>query len=154
MRKIGILMVGFLLCGCEGKAEREKAMREEAREALRGGIADLSSDHMAQNETSAIKSLALINSAQGKFKDHPDGEGGYAKSLMELSNLGLIDNVLGYGTKGGYVFSLSGDGAQWACSATPISENTGVHNYFVSKGGVVRSATGDDPAGAESEKIE
>lgn len=93
------------------------------------------------NETAAIGALRTIASVQAQFREG-DREGDstldYATSLAELSGVGLIDNVLGSGTKAGYLFSLSGSTYDWQAWATPISSNTGARNFTVCTDGVVR----------------
>ena len=78
---------------------------------------------------------------------------GYASSLAELSQVGLIDSVLGSGTKSGYRFSLSGDTYGWQCSATPVSASTGTRNFIVCTDGVVRFSS-SGPATRSSAAIE
>ena len=99
------------------------------------------------NETAAIGALRTISSTQAQFREG-DREGDsaldYATSIGELSSVGLIDNVLGSGTKSGYVFTLSGSTYEWMCSATPINANTGYRNFMICTDGLIRFA----PSGA------
>ena len=98
---------------------------------------------IAGNENAAIASLRTIASSQAQFREG-EPEGGiadYASSLQELSHVGLIDNVLGSGTKSGYVFALSGGTHEWHCTATPMSDRTGTRNFIVCTDGVVRFST-------------
>ena len=95
----------------------------------------------AENERSVINSLRMIYDIQGKFRtgdQESDGSLDYATSMWELSQVGLIDNVLGGGVMSGYVFTLSGSTYEWHCTATPISERTGDRNFVVCTDGVVR----------------
>lgn len=96
------------------------------------------------NETAAIGALRTVSSVQAQFREG-DREGDsaldYATDLAELSLAGLIDNVLGRGTKSGYNFSLSGSTYDWQCTATPVNTNTGARNFCVCTDGVVRFAT-------------
>ncbi|MCZ6689275.1 MAG: DUF2059 domain-containing protein [Planctomycetota bacterium] len=95
------------------------------------------------NETSAIGALRTIASVQAQFREG-DREGDsaldYATNIAELSNVGLIDNVLGTGTRSGYIFTVSGSTYEWFAAATPISEKTGKLNFIVCTDGVVRFA--------------
>ncbi|MCZ6689387.1 MAG: hypothetical protein O7H41_07275 [Planctomycetota bacterium] len=94
----------------------------------------------AENEISAIRALRVLAACQVPFRSSDrdsDGYLDYATSLQELSQVGLIDNVLGGGVMSGYVFTLSGSTYEWNCSATPISSNTGVRNFIVCTDGVV-----------------
>ena len=95
------------------------------------------------NETSAIGALRTISSVQAQFREGDrdnDSTLDYATSLVELSNAGLIDNVLGGGTKSGYVFTMSGDTFDWQASATPVTKTTGTRNFTICTDGVVRFA--------------
>ncbi|MCZ6689386.1 MAG: hypothetical protein O7H41_07270 [Planctomycetota bacterium] len=95
------------------------------------------------NEIAAIGSLRAIASIQAQLHEG-DGESrfhGYASSFEELSHVGLIDNILGSGSKGGYVFALSGGTHEWYCTATPMSDRTGTRNFIVCTDGVVRFST-------------
>ena len=101
------------------------------------------------NESSAIGSLRSIATVQTQFQTadmEEDGFLDFAASLAELSNAGLIDNLLGDGIKSGYVFGLSGDSFAWQCSATPLNQNTGSRNFVVCTDGVVRFAGPGTPA--------
>ena len=106
------------------------------------------------NETSAIGALRTISSVQAQFREGDrdnDNVLDYAGSLTELSNAGLVDNVLGGGTKSGYTFAMSGSTFDWECSATPVSTSTGTRNFIICTDGVVRfsgsgAATCSSPA--------
>ncbi|MCZ6602903.1 MAG: DUF2059 domain-containing protein [Planctomycetota bacterium] len=108
------------------------------------------------NEMAAIGFLRTISSVQAQFREG-DREGDsaldYATNLAELSYVGLIDDVLGSGTKSGYIFSISGSTYEWRAAATPISEKTGKRNFVVCTDGVVRFAT-DRAASCTSAAIE
>ena len=109
------------------------------------------------NETSAIGALRTISSVQAQFREGDrdnDQTLDYATSLTELSNAGLIDNVLGGGTKSGYVFGMSGDTFDWQCSATPVSSSTGTRNFIICTDGVVRFAGGTGSAACSSPAIQ
>ncbi|MCX7909997.1 MAG: hypothetical protein N2505_00225 [Endomicrobia bacterium] len=56
------------------------------------------------NEASAISSLRTLTSAQATYQSTVGG-GSYASGLVDLQNAGLIDSVLGGGSKSGYNFS-------------------------------------------------
>ena len=93
---------------------------------------------------------------QGQFRPGDrdnDGIADYAGSLAELSQAGLIDNVLGAGTKSGYRFVVTGDEEGWQATATPISESTGTRNFFIDPEGVVRFSS-DGPATSSSPAIQ
>ncbi|MCZ6689388.1 MAG: type II secretion system protein [Planctomycetota bacterium] len=97
----------------------------------------------AENERSVMTSLRSIASCQTQFREgdrEGDGFLDYATSLKELSQVGLIDNVLGGGVMSGYVFTLSGSTFVWRCFATPISDRTGNRHFIIRTDGVVYSA--------------
>ncbi|MCZ6602208.1 MAG: hypothetical protein O6952_04315, partial [Planctomycetota bacterium] len=87
-------------------------------------------------------------SVQAQFREG-DREGDrlldYASSMAELSNVGLIDNVLGSGTKNGYVFTLSGSTYEWKCEAVPADKKSKKRKFVVCVDGVVRFSSGDIP---------
>ena len=98
---------------------------------------------MEGGEAPQIGALRTLSSVQAQFREGDrdnDNCLDYAASLTELSNAGLIDNVLGSGTKNGYVFSLSGSTDEWVCSATPFSDKFGTRNFIVCTDCVVRYA--------------
>ena len=87
----------------------------------------LTESKTSAHESSAIASMKHLASAQALFKSSDkdqDSALDYATSLTELSGVGLIDNVLGVGSKSGYLFSLSGSTHDWRATATPVSEST------------------------------
>ena len=94
-----------------------------------------------RNETAAIGAHRTVSSVQAQFrKGDREGDSSldYATSMAELSLAGLIDRVLGGGTKSGYVFTLSGSTYFWMCQATPMSDRTGKRNFIVCTDGVIR----------------
>lgn len=110
-------------------------------------------------ESSAIGTLRTIASVQAQYRYRSDcGDGccpsDYAPSLAELSDVGLIDDVLGEGRKNGYVFSLSGGTCVWQASATPAGPHWGRRNFIVCTDGVVRYSSCPDPATCSSAAID
>lgn len=85
------------------------------------------------NEANAIKACRTILSAQSLFREKDkEGDGAYDYgTLTELNNTGVIDGVLGSGTKAGFTF-VSSAGSQ----ATEFI-------YFVTANPVVMQGTGD-----------
>lgn len=103
-----------------------------------------------------IEALRWISSVQAQFREgdfEGDGTLDYATSLEELSNAGLIDEVLGSGTMRGYVFSLSGGTYDWQCSATPMNSSKGRRNFIICSDGVVRFSS-HGPADCTSPALE
>ena len=99
---------------------------------------------VSENEIAAIGSLRTVATVQAQFREG-DREGDssldYATSMAELSQVGLIDEVLGSGTKSGYLFSLSGSTYSWRAAATPVDEDSGKRNFVICTDGMVRFAT-------------
>ena len=102
-------------------------------------------------EQGAIQTLRTIASVQAQFFEG-DRCGhvpppSFARSLMELSNAGLVDSVLGTGRKRGYVYSLTSDGRRWSCTATPEMPFTGGRTLVVRTDGVIRTRPDDGSEG-------
>lgn len=107
------------------------------------------------NEGSAISSLRLLHGAQmtysssfGQGEFAGDTGGGTAVVLAELNSRGMIDDVLGSGTKSGYTFvggreAMATGAAQFYFSAIPLSPSgatqTGVHRLGLATDGVLKS---------------
>jgi prepilin-type N-terminal cleavage/methylation domain-containing protein len=96
------------------------------------------------NEASAIGALRTVASAQALYQSGGKEVTGspqtpiYASTMAKLSTQGLVDNVLGGGTKSGYSFSmLGGDSNSWSCQATPSSGNSGTRSFYVDQTGVI-----------------
>lgn len=92
-------------------------------------IPNLLASRRAANEASAISSLRTLTSAQATYQSTVGG-GQYASSLSDLSSAGLIDSVLGGGTKSGYNFSGGAVSGQprfyYTHTATPVVHGTGL----------------------------
>jgi prepilin-type N-terminal cleavage/methylation domain-containing protein len=107
------------------------------------------------NEGSAVSSLRLLHGAQMTYASSFGGGefagdigGGTTAVLAELYSRGMIDDVLGAGTKSGYNFvggreSSSGVSAQFFLSAVPLSPSgptqTGIHRLGIATDGVLKS---------------
>lgn len=121
-------------------------------------IPNLLRARLASNETSAIGALRTMSSAEQSFQSSgardTDGDGvGEYGGLALLSNAvpPYIDNVLGGGSKSGYLFAVTTLGAVnsdevlWLATATPISyQSSGNRSFYVDESGVIR---GSDVAG-------
>jgi len=88
------------------------------------------------NETAAIGGLRTLTSAQAMYKDsdlEKDGNADYGM-LTELSNVTLIDNILGKGTKQGYFFSCTyafqSSEVLWFALTNPIVPSKSGDRYF------------------------
>jgi len=127
---------------------------------------------MSANEASALASSRQIATAQTAFKasilfdSDTNGEGDYGTlgQLADPDGAGLthpyIDEVLGAGTKGGYVFTMNitlGDVLNtpgYSCVAVPINPGkTGLRQYFVDDSGLLRTTMDGTPAGPASPVI-
>lgn len=107
------------------------------------------------NEGSAVSSLRLLHGAQmtyassyGSGQFAGDIGGGTTGVLAELYSRGMIDDVLGGGTKSGYSFvggreAGAAGAAQFYLSAVPMSPSgvtqTGVHRLGIATEGVLKS---------------
>jgi len=93
------------------------------------------------NETSAISSLRTISTSCVGFRSIQSPLS-YPNNLGELSAAvpPYIDQILGAGTKQGYVFNYNLVGPdQYTCTAAPVTPNiTGVRIFFVDESGVIR----------------
>ncbi len=120
-------------------------------------IPNLLAARRSANEGSAISACRTLHGAQMTYAS-TYGNGNYAgatsmsgTALSELATPGLVDSVLGVGTKGGYVFqgarvaSSSTAPAQFAFSTIPTTISgvtaTGSRRFGVATDGVLRTDT-------------
>ncbi|HEY0461854.1 MAG TPA: prepilin-type N-terminal cleavage/methylation domain-containing protein [Pyrinomonadaceae bacterium] len=118
-------------------------------------IPNLLAARRSANEGSAISSLRTTHGAQMTFQA-TSGGGNYATSLANLATPGLIDSVLGGGTKSGYAFSTTavalgpGTPATFTAIANPTTLTgataTGTRGFCIATEGVL----GATAAGAAS----
>ena len=109
-------------------------------------IPNLLAARRSANEGSAISSMRTLHGAQMTYQA-TTGAGNYTSSLTTLRDGGLIDSVLGGGTKSGYTFSVgavaSGTGtpAQFWSSAIPVTTSgvtqTGTRRFGIATEGVL-----------------
>jgi prepilin-type N-terminal cleavage/methylation domain-containing protein len=103
------------------------------------------------NEAAAIGALKTICTSQTLFREgdkDKDNDLDYG-SITELSTSGLIDEVLGSGTKQGYIFECEPHSTQptflWAAVANPaVPGTTGDRSFCTNQGGVVYYTVNDD----------
>ena len=110
-------------------------------------VPNLLQSKAATNEASAISSVRYIVSSQSTYSA-TTGSGSYT-TLTGLSNAGLIDSVLGSGTKDGYTFASSAgsDNLTFTIDARPITyASTGTRSFFANESGVIRYNTTDAAA--------
>jgi prepilin-type N-terminal cleavage/methylation domain-containing protein len=121
-------------------------------------IPNLLAARRSANEGSAISSLRTVHGAEMTYQA-TTGSGNYAGVLATLQTAGLVDSVLGSGTKSGYAFggiavaSSAGTPAIFSYWGNPVTSAgvtaTGTRNFGVQTEGVVRSgAAGTDWASA------
>lgn len=97
-------------------------------------IPNLLESKKSANESSAISSLRTLSSCQ---EQHKARYGTYA-SLGTLCNAGLIDRVLGGGSKSGYTFSVHADRENWYAYARPTTPATGERAFYIDRTGVIQ----------------
>jgi len=114
-------------------------------------IPTLLSSRKHGQELSAIASLRTVNTQEVLFCDGQKRNDGNAEfgMLSELSNTGLIDAVLGSGTKQGYFFranySISTSEFLWFGIGNPVIPKTTGDRYFeVNMNGVIWYTTGQN----------
>lgn len=92
------------------------------------------------NETAPIGALKTIGAAQALFRESDkEGDGnldyGTLSELATAGTTGLIDRVLGSGTKNGYLFECTYGALTsefiWIATATPTIPGTTGERYFV-----------------------
>ncbi len=121
-------------------------------------IPNLLRSRMAANEASAVGSIRTLNTSAVTYSSTYPGAG-YPASLAAMgganpctalsTNACLIDAVLAGGTKSGYTFKWTGDGATpsvgYSVTGVPVSVGTsGQRAFFSDQSGVIRY----DPTGA------
>jgi len=110
-------------------------------------IPNLLASRRASNEGSAISSMRALHGAQMTYQSS-SGAGSFAGALIDMQNAGMIDSVLGSGTKSGYVFEVTANAATASAPATfsfstvPITTSgfnqTGSRNFCIRTEGVIR----------------
>jgi len=112
-------------------------------------IPNLLAARRSANEGSAIASLRTIHGAQMTYQA-TSGGGNYAGALTTLQTPGLIDSVLGSGTKSGYSFLTvavvagTGTPASFTAGCAPVTAtggvtDTGTREFGIDTAGVIYS---------------
>lgn len=108
-------------------------------------IPNLLRARMAANESSAVSAIRTLNTAEMAYSD---SHAGFACSLSELHEAGLIDEKLASGAKNGYAFALrncaadepGGPNVKYQIVAQPLTFNqTGVRAFCADESGVVKT---------------
>jgi prepilin-type N-terminal cleavage/methylation domain-containing protein len=126
-------------------------------------IPNLIEARKGSNEAAAIGALRTMTTAQALFREgdkDKDTVLNYATAVgpqgtaNTLSNTGLVDGVLGSGTKQGYLFKIvTADPFTWSAQASPASPGkSGDRYFFVDESGVIRFAT-NQPATSTNSAI-
>ena len=107
-------------------------------------IPNLIEARKGSNEAAAIGALRTLTTAQALYREGDKDKNqvlDYARDLEDLSHVGLIDGILGMGTKQGYLFRIeSADDFRWSASATPQAPGkSGDRSFFVDESGVIRA---------------
>jgi len=116
-------------------------------------IPNLLRSRIAANQASAVGSLRTLNTAEITYSSTYNSGFSAFMSFLEpgatqtpnSTAAGLIDSVLGNGSKSGYSFTYSAattDSAgridNYQFTAVPINTSTGTNYYFTDQSGVIR----------------
>ena len=105
-------------------------------------VPNLLQSKAAANEASAISAIRNVVTSHITYSATV-GAGKYAADLPALQTAGLIDSVLGSGTKDGYTFASSGGANAFTITAEPLTAgSTGTRYFFSDESGVIRYNTG------------
>ena len=125
-------------------------------------IPNLLASKRAANEGSAIASLRTMTGAEATYQS-TKGAGEYG-SLTDMQTEGLIDSVLGAGTKSGYAYTVTPlvssttAPARFDASCVPQSSSgigaTGTRSFYTNESGVIYFvAGGTAPTGAATTRV-
>jgi prepilin-type N-terminal cleavage/methylation domain-containing protein len=94
-------------------------------------VPNLIKSKMAANESAAVGSVRTIVTGELTYSNTNGGAG--FQSLANLYSAGLIDNVLGSGTKSGFSFTAAPAGtnnSQFIATGAPVTPGTTGTNYY------------------------
>ena len=114
-------------------------------------VPNLLQSKAAANEASAISTVRNCVTSQITYSATM-GSGSYG-DMTDLSNAGLVDDVVGSGTKDGYTFvsTSSTAGDTFTIEARPMTYgSTGTRSFFADETGVIRYTTANSAASASS----
>jgi len=112
-------------------------------------VPNLLASKRAANEGSAESAMRTIHSAQVTYQN-TGGNGAYANALGVLQGQGLVDTVLGSGSKSGYDFAIVDQSGSYASaefgaygypSVTSGVGQTGTRSFGITEVGVLRGDT-------------
>lgn len=113
-------------------------------------IPNLLASARAANESSALRALRTIHSAEATYQDR---HGKYGE-LGELAYEQLIDPSFTQGTRHGYKFTISGISAsgEFECTGVPVNYPlSGIRSFYINETGVIRAA---DRHGADATRLD
>ncbi len=107
-------------------------------------IPAVSRSRMGANEGSAVSSIKAIITANQVYETRFNS---YASQLTDLSDLGIIDEVLGAADgppgKSGYVIDYTGTRTQFELNVDPVVDGeTGIRHFFADHSGIIRFREG------------
>jgi len=128
-------------------------------------IPNLLRSRIAANQASAVGSLRTLNTAEVTYSSTYNS--GFSSSLGYLepgagtnptsTAAGLIDSVLGAGSKSGYTFAYAPGSVDtalridtYSITAVPINSSTGTNYYFTDQSGVIRQNSTTTAASTDS----
>ena len=112
-------------------------------------VPNLLASKRAANEGSAESAMRTIHSAQVAYQ-YTGGNGAYANALGVLQGQGLVDPVLGGGTKSGYRFAIVEQAGSYASAVfgaygyptvTSGVGQTGTRTFGITEVGILRGDT-------------
>lgn len=124
-------------------------------------VPKLNRTRMYSQEMAAIRHISAIHTAQTQYYSQ---FGRFAANLLELGppasgNAGpsasdLLPGDLSQGTKGGYLFVVTGGPTGYTINANPVAYNTsGSRTFFTDQSLVIRENYGPEPASLTSKEI-
>ncbi len=139
------LTVGFV-AGCTGAEETTTVSDASARQNALRLAEQVGVETAAVYEGAAVSVLRTINVAQVAFLS---STGGYADSLDDLVDKGLVDPRFRDDGTLGYTYELHPDNANGSYSAVATPDDPGGRHLYTGPDGVIRSEMGK-PAIADS----
>ena len=113
-------------------------------------IPNLVKSKVVANEGAALSAVRNLVTAQYTYKTQISYVL-FSPDLPTLVTAGLIDSVIGGGTKDGYTFSMTGSAEAFQVNSRPlVYDTTGIRSFYSDESGVVRYTTVNAPATSTS----